>query len=317
MREQNMQNEICALLGIKYPIFQGGMAWVSEANLAAAVSNAGGLGIIAAGNAPPDVVSKEIHKARELTDKPFGVNIMLQSPFAEEIARLVIDEGVKIVVTGAGTLGKFTEEFKQNGIKYIPVVPSVAIARHMEKNGADAVIAEGMESGGHIGKLTTMALVPQVVDAVKIPVVAAGGIADGRGMAAAFMLGAKAVQLGTRFLLANECVVHQNYKNAVIKAKDIDTAITGETTGHPVRALKNKLTSKFVAAEKEEMQKDVPDISRIEAIGVGAVRKAAVEGDMEYGSVLVGQIAGMVKKEHSCAEIIEELMSEFASLTRF
>lgn len=240
-----MKTRICDMLGIKYPIFQGAMAWIADASLASAVSNAGGLGIIAAGNAPADVVREEIRKCKELTDKPFGVNIMLLSPYVDDIVDLVCEEGIKVVTTGAGNPSKFMDKFKENNICLIPVVPSVAQAKKMEKIGASAVIAEGMESGGHIGKLTTMALVPQVVDAVTIPVLAAGGIADGRGMAAGFMLGAEGVQIGTRFLVATECTVHENYKAKILKANDIATVITGNITGHPVRVIKNKLSNAF------------------------------------------------------------------------
>lgn len=303
------------MLGIKYPIFQGAMAWIADASLASAVSEAGGLGIIAAGNAPADVVREEIRKCRELTDKPFGVNVMLLSPFVEEIVEMVCEEGVKVLTTGAGNPTKYMEKFKANGIHLIPVVPSVAQAKKMEKIGCDAVIAEGMESGGHIGKLTTMALVPQVVDAVSIPVLAAGGIADGRGMAAGFMLGAEGVQIGTRFLVANECTVHQNYKDKILKANDIATVITGQITGHPVRVLKNKLTNAFMQAEKEESGKDTPDLARFDTLGKGALQKSVKMGDVENGSVMSGQIAGMVNKEESCQAIIDDIMSGFNSLT--
>ncbi|MBR1737377.1 MAG: enoyl-[Firmicutes bacterium] len=300
-----MSYDICEMLGIKYPIFQGAMAWIADASLASAVSEAGGLGIIAAGNAPADIVREEIRKTKEMTDKPFGVNIMLLSPFVDEIVDLVCEEGVKVVTTGAGNPGKYMEKFNEAGISLIPVVPSVALAKRMEKIGAKAVIAEGMESGGHIGKLTTMALVPQVVDAVNIPVIGAGGVGDERGMAAVFMLGASGVQIGTRFLVAKECTVHQNYKNKVLNAKDIDTVITGQITGHPVRVLKNKLANTFLAAEKEEMGKDKPDLERFDQLGRGALQKAVKEGDVDYGSVMSGQIAGLVNKEQTCAEILE------------
>ncbi|MCL2855830.1 MAG: nitronate monooxygenase [Defluviitaleaceae bacterium] len=290
------------------------MAWVSEAGLAAAVSNAGGLGIIAAGAAPADYVREQINKAKSLTDKPFGVNIMLMSPFVDEIARLCCDEGVKIVTTGAGAPTKYMEAFNVAGVKVIPVVPSVAIAKKMEKIGAAAVVAEGMEAGGHIGKLTTMALVPQVVDAVSIPVIAAGGIADGRGVAASFMLGAEGVQIGTRFLVAKECWVHQNYKNAVIKAKDIDTIVTGTIAGHPVRSLRNKLTSQYIALEKQEAMKEKPDIHALEGFAAGALRKAVVDGDTEQGSLMAGQIAAMVTKEQTADEIIQEIWRQYTLL---
>lgn len=310
-----MKTRLCEMLGIRYPIFQGAMAWIADASLASAVSEAGGLGIIAAGNAPADVVREEIRKCRELTDKPFGVNIMLLSPFVEEIVDMVCEEGVKVLTTGAGNPSKYMEKFKANGIHLIPVVPSVAHAKKMEKIGCDAVIAEGMESGGHIGKLTTMSLVPQVVDAVSIPVLAAGGIADGRGMAAGFMLGAEGVQIGTRFLVANECTVHQNYKNKILKAKDLDTVVTGNITGHPVRVLKNQLANSFLAAEKEEIGKETPNLERFDMLGRGALQKSVKQGDMDHGSVMSGQIAGMVKKEESCKEILEDIMNGFNTLT--
>ncbi len=306
---------ICELLNIKYPIIQGAMAWISESSLASAVSNAGGLGIIAAGNAPAEFVREEIRKTKELTDKPFGVNIMLLSPFADEVVKVVCEEKVKVVTTGAGNPAKYVEQFKENGIVLIPVVPSVTIAKKMEKIGAAAVIAEGCESGGHIGKTTTMSLVPQVVDAVNIPVIAAGGIADGRGMAASFMLGAEGVQIGTRFLVANECIIHENYKQKVIKASDIDTLATGQITGHPVRVLRNKLSREFEKAEKEEYGKEKPDIERIEKLGAGAL-KLAVDGDVDNGSLMCGQIAGLVTKEQSCKEIIEEIFDEYKKLVK-
>ena len=298
-------NVITELLNIKYPIIQGGMAWIADASLAVGVSEAGGLGIIS-GVGPTEVVRAQIRKAKELTDKPFGVNIMLMQDNADEIARLVCDEKVPVVTTGAGSPGKYIEMWKSHGIKVIPVVPSVAIAKRMEKFGADAVIAEGMESGGHIGQTTTMSLVPQVVDEVNIPVIAAGGIGDGRGIAASFMLGAVGVQMGTRFLVSNECNVHQNYKEKVLKAKDIETEVTGTSTSHPVRVLRNKLTREYIKLEKSN-----PNSEKLEPLTRGALRKAVIEGDTENGSVMAGQIAGLVKKEQSCKEIIEELMTEF------
>lgn len=303
-------NNICELLNIKYPLFQGAMAWISEASLASAVSNAGGLGIIAGGNAPAEIIREEIRKAKNLTDKPFAVNIMLLSPFADEVVDVICEEGVKVVTTGAGSPAKYMEKFKEHNIAVIPVVPSVAIAKKMEQVGATAVIAEGMEAGGHIGKLTTMVLVPQVVDAVSIPVISAGGIADGRGYAASFMLGASGVQVGTRFLVADECVTHQNYKEKVLKAKDIDTVITGQITGHPVRVLRNKLARLYDKVEKEEARKDTPDISRIEELGKGALQKAVQDGDIDNGSIMAGQSAGMVHKKQSCKDIIEEIVYE-------
>ncbi len=296
-------------LGVKYPIIQGAMAWIADSSLAAAVSNAGGLGIIAGGTAPVEYIRDEIRKAKELTDKPFGVNIMLLSPNAEEVAKLVCEEGVKVVTTGAGSPGKYMEMWKAHDITVIPVVASVALARRMEKSGADAIIAEGCEAGGHIGELTTMALIPQVVDAVNIPVIAAGGVGDGRGVAAAFMLGASGVQVGTRFLVAHECTVHQNYKSKVLKAKDIDTIVTGRLTGHPVRVLRNKLSRQF-----KEMERDLTDFEEFERLGVGALRKAAKDGDIEMGSIMSGQIAGLIKKEQSCKEIIEEMFEEAKKL---
>ena len=298
-------NVITELLNIKYPIIQGGMAWIADASLAVGVSEAGGLGIIS-GVGPTEVVRAQIRKAKELTDKPFGVNIMLMQDNADEIAHLVCDEKVPVVTTGAGSPGKYIEMWKSHGMKVIPVVPSVAIAKRMEKFGADAVIAEGMESGGHIGQTTTMSLVPQVVDAVNIPVIAAGGIGDGRGIAASFMLGAVGVQMGTRFLVSNECNVHKNYKEKVLKAKDIETEVTGTSTSHPVRVLRNKLTREYIKIEKSNSNSE-----KLESLTRGALRKAVIEGDTENGSVMAGQIAGLVKKEQSCKEIIEELMTEF------
>lgn len=298
-------NVITELLNIKYPIIQGGMAWIADASLAVGVSEAGGLGIIS-GVGPTEVVRAQIRKAKELTDKPFGVNVMLMQDNADEIAHLVCGEKVPVVTTGAGSPGKYIEMWKSHGIKVIPVVPSVAIAKRMEKFGADAVIAEGMESGGHIGQTTTMSLVPQVVDAVNIPVIVAGGIGDGRGIAASFMLGAVGVQMGTRFLVSNECNVHKNYKEKVLKAKDIETEVTGNSTSHPVRVLRNKLTREYIKLEKSNSNSE-----KLESLTRGALRKAVIEGDTENGSVMAGQIAGLVKKEQSCKEIIEELMTEF------
>jgi enoyl-[acyl-carrier protein] reductase II len=292
------------------------MAGISDAGLAAAVSEAGGLGTIAAGNFTPDIVVAQVRKARKLTDKPFAVNIMMLSPYAEDVISAVIDERVPVIISGAGAPSGLASRCKEKGIKYLAVVPSVAIARRMEKSGADAVIAEGMEAGGHIGKITTMCLVPQVADAVSVPVVAAGGIADGRGMAAAFMLGAQGVQIGTRFLAAKECPIHQNYKDKVLKAKDIDTEVTGSITGHPVRALRNKLTALFLAAEKEELGKDEPDVKRVEAVGAGALRKAVVDGDTEYGTLMAGQIAGLVRIEQTCEEIIKEIAGQYSELLK-
>lgn len=304
-----MKTRITELLQIEYPIIQGGMAWVAEHNLAATVSNAGGLGIIGAANAPAEWVRQEIHKAREITDRPIGVNVMLLSPYADEVAQVLVEEKIPVITTGAGNAGKYMDMWKRNGSKVIPVVASVALARMMEKGGADAVIAEGTESGGHIGASTTMTLVPQVVDAVKIPVIAAGGIGDGRGMAAAFMLGADAVQMGTRFVVAKESICHQNYKERIIKAKDIDSAVTGRTHGHPVRQLRNQMTKEYLQKEKD----GVP-FEELELLTVGALRNAVVEGDVKNGTVMAGQIAGMIKKEQTCKEMIEELMSETREL---
>lgn len=300
-----MKTRVTELLGIEYPIIQGGMAWVAEYHLAAAVSNAGGLGLIGAGGAPAEFVREQIQKTKALTDKPFGVNIMLMNPEADTIARIVVEEGVKVVTTGAGNPGKYMAMWKEAGVKVIPVVASVALAKMMERAGADAVVAEGMESGGHIGAATTMALVPQVVDAVEIPVIAAGGICDARGFAAAIMLGAEAVQMGTRFVVAKESIVHSNYKEKLIKAKDIDTEVTGMSHGHPVRQIRNKMTRDYLKLEKEGAP-----FEELEHLTLGALRKAVVEGDVVDGTVMAGQIAGLVKKEQSCQEMIEEIMTE-------
>ena len=304
-----MKTRVTELLGIEYPIIQGGMAWVAEHNLAAAVSEAGGLGLIGGASAPGEVIRDEIRKARALTNKPFGVNIMLMSPYADEVAKVVVEEGVKVVTTGAGNPGKYMEMWKNAGIKVIPVVASVALARMMEKGGADAVVAEGTESGGHIGDQTTMSLVPQVVDAVSIPVIAAGGIADGRGIAAAFMLGAEAVQIGTRFVVSDESIVHENYKQRIIKAKDIDTAVTGRSHGHPVRGLRNKMTREYIKLEQEGKS-----FEELEYLTMGSLRNAVMEGDIMTGTVMAGQIAGMVKKEQTCKEMIDEMMAETEKL---
>lgn len=300
-----MKTRITELLQIEYPIFQGGMAWVAEHNLAAAVSNAGGLGIIGAASAPPEVIREEIRKCKELTDKPFGVNIMLLNPNAEEVAKIVVEEGVKVVTTGAGNPGKFMELWKTAGVKVIPVVAGVAMAKMMERAGADAVVAEGMESGGHIGSATTMTLVPQVVDAVGIPVIAAGGIADGRGMAAAFMLGAEGIQMGTRFVASKESIVHENYKNQIVKAKDIDSVVTGMSTGHPVRSLRNRMTREYLKLEKENA-----DFMELEKLTLGSLRKAVQDGDTVNGTLMAGQIAGLIRREQTCREIIEETVQQ-------
>lgn len=312
-----MNSSICDILNIKYPIFQGAMAWISDADLASAVSNAGGLGIIAGGNAPGEVVREQIRKAKQLTNKPFAVNVMLLSPHVDEVIQVICEEGVKIVTTGAGNPSKYVDLFNQHGITFIPIVPSVALAKKMEKIGAKCLIVEGMEAGGHIGKLTTMVLVPQVVDAVSIPVIAAGGIADARGAAAAFMLGAKGVQVGTRFLVSKECNVHQNYKDKVLKARDLDSVITGNITGHPVRVLRNKLSRLYDEVEREELKKEYPDINRIEELGRGALQKAVIDGDVENGSVMAGQIASMVTKEETCEEIIQDISNGFDKLFNF
>jgi enoyl-[acyl-carrier protein] reductase II len=306
-----MKTRVTEILGIEYPIIQGGMAWVAEYNLAAAVSNAGGLGLIGAASAPPEVVREQIKKCKELTDKPFGVNIMLLNPNADDVAKIVVEEGVKVVTTGAGNPSKYMEMWKAAGVKVIPVVASVAMAKMMEKAGADAVVAEGMESGGHIGSTTTIALVPQVADAVNIPVIAAGGIADGRGFAAAFMLGAEAVQMGTVFVASKESQVHANYKEKIIKAKDIDSTVTGTTTGHPVRCLRNKMTKEYIKLEKEGA-----DFMELEKLTLGSLRKAVVEGDVTNGTLMAGQIAGLVKEEASCADIINNIISQAKSLLK-
>ena len=305
-----IHTDVCDRIGIEYPIFQGGMAWVSEHVLAAAVSNAGGLGIISAMNAPGEYLRKEIRACREMTDRPFGVNVMLMSPHAPEVAKVILEEKVPVVTTGAGLPGVYMKEWVPAGIKVVPVVPSVAIAKRVAREGATAVIAEGCESGGHVGELTTMALVPQVVDAVDVPVLAAGGIADGRGIAAAFMLGARGVQVGTRFLCANECQVHPNYKKKILAARDIDTVVTGKRLGHPVRCLKNPFARAFGQMEYDSSLTN----EEIEAFGAGSLRKAAVEGDMENGSIMAGQIAALVKEEQPAARIIREMFAQAEQL---
>ena len=301
-----MKSAITELLGIEYPIFQGGMAWIAESTLAAAVSNAGGLGIIAGGSAPIDYLRDQIRRCKSLTDKPFGVNIMLMSPNAEELAQLVIDEKVPVVTTGAGNPGKFMAAWKEAGVKVVPVVPSVALAVRMERAGADAVIAEGTESGGHIGENTTMCLVPQVVDAVSIPVIAGGGIADGRGVAASFMLGAQGVQVGTRFLAADECQIHPTYKELVVKAKDTDSVVTGRYTGHPCRNVRTKFAKKLASGEKDGSL--TPD--EFEQLTLGSLRKAVQDGNLEEGSFLCGAIAGMIKEVKPAKDIIEEMFAQ-------
>ena len=300
-----MKTRLTELLNIEDPVIQGGMAWVAEYHLAAAVSNAGGLGIIGAGAAPASFVKEQIEKCRELTDKPFGVNLMLMNPAADEIAEVIAESGVKVVTTGAGSPAKYMKMWKEAGVKVIPVVASVALAKIMEKNGADAIVAEGCESGGHIGELTTMAMMPQIVDAVSIPVIAAGGIADGRGVAAALILGASGVQVGTRFLVAKETQVHPAYKEKVLKAKDIDAQVTGRSGGHPIRSLKNQMTRKYL-----QMEAEGATFEELESLTVGSLRKAVVEGDVKTGTVMAGQIAGLVNKEQTCKEIVTELVED-------
>lgn len=306
-----MQTKITELLGIEFPIIQGGMAWVAEYHLAAAVSEAGGLGLIGAGGAPASFVREQIREVKKLTNKPFGVNLMLMNPEADEIAKVLVEEDVKVVTTGAGNPAKYMSMWKEAGIKVIPVVASVGLAKLMERAGADAVVAEGTESGGHIGAATTMTLVPQVVDAVNIPVIAAGGIADGRGFAAAMMLGAEAVQMGTRFLVAKECVVHDNYKQKVLAAKDIDSEVTGRSHGHPVRTIRNKMTREYLKLEQEGAP-----FEELEKLTLGSLRNAVVDGDVVNGTVMAGQIAGMIKKEETCAEMIQEIMTEAKALLK-
>ena len=304
-----MKTKVTELLQIEYPIIQGGMAWVAEHHLAAAVSEAGGFGLIGAASAPPEIVREEIRKAKELTDKPFGVNIMLLNPNADEVAKIVVEEGIQAVTTGAGNPEKYMPMWKEAGVKVIPVVAAVAMAKRMERYGADAVVAEGMEAGGHIGNQTTMALIPQIVDAVNIPVIAAGGIGDGRGVAASFMLGAEGVQMGTRFVVADESIVHDNYKDRIVKAKDIDSVVTGQSTGHPVRCLRNQMTKEYIKKEQE----GVP-FEELERMTLGSLRKAVMDGDILNGTVMAGQIAGLVSKRQSCKEILQEIMTESEKL---
>ena len=300
-----MKTEITELLNIEYPIIQGGMAWVADYHLAAAVSNAGGLGLIGSGGAPASWVKDQIREVKKLTDKPFGVNIMLMNPEADEIAKVIVEEKVPVVTTGAGNPAKYIKEWKEAGVKVIPVVASCALAKMMERCGADAVVAEGTEAGGHIGEITTMSLVPQVVDAVNIPVIAAGGIADGRGFAAALMLVAKAVQMGTHFVATKECNVHENYKEKIIKAKDIDSKVTGRSTGHPVRVLRNQMSNEYIKKEQEGAT-----LEELELLTLGGLRKAVVEGNVKEGSLMAGQIAGLVKKQYTCKELIEKVVTE-------
>lgn len=306
-----MKTKITELLNIEYPIIQGGMAWVADYHLAAAVSEAGGMGLIGAASAPAEVVREQIRKGKELTQKPFGVNIMLMNPNADEVAKIVVEEGIKVITTGAGNPGKYMPMWKEAGIKVIPVVASVGLAKMMERAGADAIVAEGTESGGHIGQATTMTLVPQVVDAVSVPVIAAGGIADGRGFAAAMMLGAQAVQMGTRFVTAKESIAHENYKQKIIKAKDIDSEVTGRSTGHPVRCIRNKMTKEYLRLEKEGAT-----LEELEYLTLGSLRKAVIEGDVVDGTLMAGQCAGLVTKEQSCKEIMEEIMEEAEKLLK-
>lgn len=307
-----LRTRLCDVLGIEHPIIQGGMAWVATAELAAAVSNGGGLGIIGAGHMPTDILREEIRKAKELTDKPFGVNLMLLTPHIDELIQVTLEEGVPVITTGAGNPGSIINSFKERGTKVIPVVPTVALAQRMEKVGADAVIVEGTEAGGHVGELTTMVLVPQIVDAVSIPVIAAGGIADGRGLVAALALGASGVQIGTRFICATECTAHDNYKQKIITAKDRDTTVTARSTGHPVRVLKNKLSREF-----EKLEKEGAEIERLEELGVGKLRTAVKDGDVDFGSLMAGQSSALVKKIEPAADIIKELVTDaHAVITR-
>lgn len=300
---------VTELLGIKYPIIQGGMAWVAEYHLAAAVSQAGGLGIIGAASAPAEVVREQIRRVRELTDKPFGVNVMVMNPNADKVAKVILEEDVRVVTTGAGNPGRYMSMWKEAGVTVIPVVASVGLARLMERAGADAVIAEGTEAGGHIGSSTTMTLVPQIVDAVEIPVIAAGGIADGRGFAASVMLGAAGVQMGTRFITAEESLVHENYKQKIIKAKDIDSVVTGRSTGHPVRCIRNRMTKEYLRLESEGAS-----LEELELLTLGSLRQSVMDGDVIKGTIMAGQSAGLVKKEQSCREIIEEVMHQAQAL---
>lgn len=306
-----LKTDLCDLIGIQYPVFQGGMAWIADGKLAAAVSNGGGLGIIAAGNASGDYVREQIRIAASLTDKPFGVNVMLMNPFVDEIAQVVAEEKVKVVTTGAGNPTKYMELWKTAGVSVIPVVASVAMAKLMTRLGAAALIAEGGESGGHVGELTTMVLVPQVCDATHLPVIAAGGIADGRGVAAAFMLGACGVQMGTRFLSAKECTIHQNYKDKILKANDLATIVTGKRLGHPVRSLKTPFSRDYFKAEYSDISDDA-----LEEMAAGALRLAVQEGDLKKGCFLSGQIASMVTKEEPAAEIVRSVIEEAETILK-
>ena len=306
-----MKTKVTGLLGIEYPVIQGGMAWVAEYHLAAAVSEAGGLGMIGAANAPASWVREQIQEVKKRTSKPFGVNVMLMSPNADDVAKVIVEEKVPVVTTGAGNPEKYMKMWKEAGVKVIPVVASVAMAKRMERCQADALVAEGTEAGGHIGENTTMTLVPQIVDAVSIPVIAAGGIGDGRGMAAAFMLGAEAVQMGTHFVVTKESVVHQNYKDCILKARDIDSKVTGRTGGHPVRALRNQMTNEYLKREKEGAS-----FEELELLTLGGLRKAVVDGDVINGSVMAGQIAGLVKEELTCKELITKVVGEAEKLMK-
>lgn len=299
-----LRTELCDLLKIELPIIQGGMAWTSTAELASAVSNAGGIGMIGSGSMPADVLQTEIDKAKSMTDKPFGVNLMLLHPHIDDLVEVVKQEKVSVITTGAGNPGKYISEFKELGIKVLPVVPSVALAQRMEKQGADAIIVEGTEAGGHVGELTTIVLVPQVSKAVAVPVIAAGGIATGAGIVAALALGAKGVQIGTRFICSTECTVHQNVKNRLLKARDRDTVVTGRTTGHPVRIIRNKLSKELEELEKEHK------IDEIEKAGTGTLKKAMKDGDVEWGSLMSGQIAGIIKEIKSVNAIVNEMVDE-------
>lgn len=306
-----MKTRLTEILGLKYPVIQGGMAWVAESHLASAVSEAGGLGLIAAASAPAEWVREQIREVRKRTSCPFGVNIMMISPNADEVAKIVVEEKVPVVTTGAGTPEKYMAMWKEAGVKVIPVVASVAMAKRMERCGADAIVAEGTEAGGHIGENTTMVLVPQIADAVQIPVIAAGGIADGRGMAAAFMLGAEGIQMGTRFVATVEAEVHENYKQCITKAKDIDSRVTGRATGHPVRALRNNMTTEYIRLEKEGAS-----FEELERLTLGSLRKAVVDGDVKEGSVMAGQIAGLIKDIQPCKEVIESIVSHAEALLK-
>lgn len=306
-----MKTRLTEILGLKYPVIQGGMAWVAESHLASAVSEASGLGLIAAASAPAEWVREQIREVRKHTNCPFGVNIMMISPNADDVAKIVVEEKVPVVTTGAGTPEKYLAMWKEAGIKVIPVVASVAMAKRMERCGADAIVAEGTETGGHIGENTTMVLVPQIVDSVQIPVIAAGGIADGRGMAAAFMLGAEGIQMGTRFVATVEAEVHENYKQCITKAKDIDSRVTGRATGHPVRALRNKMTTEYIRLEKEGAS-----FEELEHLTLGSLRKAVVDGDVKEGSVMAGQIAGLIADIKPCKEAIESIVSQAEALLK-